>query len=313
MPVNFCNLNSFYDNYVFSDLPNRWTPGHDYVTRMYVSAWEARVPDAALLLDLAQKISGMLAVTGDCERYRVKSVLLQQLAPNQKVSYANSHWWTTAWGSGCNDTFTSDDGTWTLDVVFTSMVDTAIHTDPEGWISYLQTALKGSRGIPYVYIGGLIHFEQGASAGKEVPEYEPSRTFWAGIQPMWEVTVVPSDLQDSGRKPAFTQINKVAPGVAWAKVPYIGQDGKGLAIGNAFEPLSLQPLATRGTILPSGPGVSTPGTTPSITDPTTWFQGPPDTSLGPISWRTLTTPQKLVAVGGGAVATWAIMKYVLRW
>lgn len=312
MSINFCDIHACFDSHFFDTVPgDSWYVGRDYCLRMLVSNWLKGPPAAYQTLDFAKRIAALPGAMDLCDRYWVKGVLLGQIPQGYDISYAVDKWYSMQFGSGCNESFTSDAGTWTIDLVFQPRLARQIYIKGDKLIEYLEKVLVTNAGSPTAYFGGLVDL---IPKGCDAKGYEDGRAFWAGHQAYWEITKNPSELSDSGYRADPIQINNKAPGIAWSKPGYVGEDGKGIALGNAFEPVSLQPLPISGTIQPQ-PGQTQP-TQPSPGTPGVpgYVSGTPiDTSLGPISWRTLSTPQKAVAVGGGALATWAIMKYVLGW
>jgi len=247
-------------------------------------------------------------VTGENSLYQVKSVLMQQLPKGYKVAYLNPHWYTVSAGSGCNDTFVSDDGTWSLEVVLRSSSSQRLSIDPEGWVAYVQQKLAGTRGTPTAYVGGLVDLVKG---GCSAPLYDQALGFWAGVQPYYEIASVPSEINPSEHKAKLTQINKTAPGLGWQYAPkFMGHKGLGIATGNALEPSQIQPLALAATS--SGGAASVPGGPAATLDPSSpWYLGPPLTTAGPMSWRTVPTTGKIVAISAGALAAWAAGRLLL--
>lgn len=304
MPApDFCDINSNFDSNV--TVYESFVRGRDYVLRMVVTGWELEVPASHKLLSLAMAVAGLPAVCNELGLYQVKSVLFRQVARFNLVGYFEPH--DEPFGSGCSGNIIAGNDTWVVDLVFRAGINEKSVPAPENWISYLSSALAGNRGKPTVYLGGLVDLVSGGVTGASGPTYEKAVNFWSSIQPFWEMTQEPTDVGSKSWKARERSINQAPSGIAWNTPGYAGQNGIGIALGDAFDPSTIQPLQLTGTIQPVVPQPDP--TKPVVTDPNDPAAWPKPPSVPVV----VTDTNKAVAVVAGALLALAVSKVVLRW
>ena len=271
--ADFCAINASY----ISNLSQwaKFVNGRDYVLRFVLDNWEPTTPTPDRLLSLVGAVVPVLATTNDLAAYNVKALILRQALPGESIWY----WDTKSTAgvvlgnglpafSGCSNWISAGDRTWVLDLVFTANDDERSITHPSDWISFLGPALKGASGIPTVYIGGLVELDPTRTLGDEF--YHAAAEFWASKQPFWNIIKTVSTgggFKYTARPP--TAINQAPSGKAWNRTPnYLGQDGVGVAYGDAFDPynlgiLSISAASSSNPFVNAGgnlliPGLSTP-------------------------------------------------------
>lgn len=322
-PPDFCAINRLFDSALQGYVV--FQPGVDYVLRLIATGWETGTPAPYLLLPLARQLGGMLAATNDCGGYQLKGVLFDRAPAGDAVPYYEPHVLAST-GVGCNSSLVADDGTWTIDLVFRSLSGETSYTAVQRWKAYAAAALRGTRGTPLVYAGGLVPLaeypagEQDTSA--EHDAFVAARAFWAAVEPYYEYLRV-ADTSAGGKGPYGTgygfqwrQVSNRAPATAWIVPSRVGTNGVGIALGDAFMPASLIPLDVAGTVA-STPGSHLPpdqpnSSTPDYTQPGWMYPGLPG-SAPQAGWAALSTGQRALGVGVGALAGLAFARLVMRW
>ena len=279
--------------------------GRDYVLRMILDGWELDLPSAAQIPNLALRVAAMPAVCNELAGYRVKSVVFNHIPQGTAVGYYEPSLSSVSVDM-CPNTLTAGDGTWAIDLVFTAGDDEKSITSVQKWKSYLASALAGTRGTPTVYAGALVDLYQGAPAGDGQDAYTFAQDYWQGMQPYWQITKKPSSLSPTGYGFDWAKINNLAPFVAWNFFPpHIGQNGLGIATGDAFDPAGLAPVAVSATSMPAPTTVGQPDRSVTPADPSAY----PTT----LSWADLGWTQRVGTMAAGAGLAWMFARFVLNW
>jgi len=289
---DFCWIN---DTFFYSiDKSISFVQGRDYVLRFVVDGWETKPPASHKLFEIVKRAFVVMAVCNELGLYQVKAVLMRQVDAGEQVRFYEPA--TFMSGPGCNSGLVASDGTWVFDVVFQAKASETSITAVQKWKQYLAMSLPGPSGTPTVKIAGLVDL---CAECSNVPGYAEAVAFWQGVQPCYEVVRGGKDPSNSQLYSAtVNQINKDGP--AWAKQPsYVGQNGVGIAMGDAFDPTGIQPISISAAVQP---------TLPSSLPPS-----PPGTPEILFSAQNITPTQKGFAIAAGIFAGWAFGKLVLRW